>query len=173
LCSKNKTFLSKLCFYFTKLSYFFHHKKMKSIFLLPLMVGLQTWEYEAKIVVGNNQVLAVMIVFVTLRTRLSEWPSTFTKLRKKGKTLKMLPSRKYLHSLTHTLSLSLSLSNTRRDFHPGVDFTNIFTQSYYMHSSQKRKNSVKSWVSFYAFGIYVRKSSYKMLMKLTPAELIV
>jgi len=41
----------------------------------------------------------------------------------------------------------------------GLDFTNIFTWSFYARSSQKRKNSVKSSVSFYAFGIYRRKSN--------------
>ncbi len=44
------------------------------------------------------------------------------------------------------------------DITPGVDFTNIFMYSFYARSSQKRKNSVKLSVSFYAFGIYERKS---------------
>jgi len=34
---------------------------------------------------------------------------------------------------------------------PGVDFTNIFTSSFYTRSSQKHNNSVKLSVSFYAF----------------------
>jgi len=41
---------------------------------------------------------------------------------------------------------------------PGVNFINIFTCSFYTGSSPKCKNSVKSSESFYAFGIYVRKS---------------
>jgi len=40
----------------------------------------------------------------------------------------------------------------------GVNFINIFELSFYPRSSAKRKNSVKLSVSFYAFGIYVRKS---------------
>jgi len=40
----------------------------------------------------------------------------------------------------------------------GLNFTNIFTYEFYTCSSQKRKNSVKLSVSFYAFGIYWRKS---------------
>jgi len=40
----------------------------------------------------------------------------------------------------------------------GVNFTNIFTYSFYARSSQKCKNSVKLLVSFYAFGIYWSKS---------------
>jgi len=40
----------------------------------------------------------------------------------------------------------------------GLNFTNIFTSSFYTRSSQKRKNSAKSSVFFYAFGIYGRKS---------------
>jgi hypothetical protein len=40
----------------------------------------------------------------------------------------------------------------------GLNFTNIFTSSFYKCSSRKHKNSVTSSVSFYAFGIYRRKS---------------
>jgi len=39
-----------------------------------------------------------------------------------------------------------------------VDFINIFMRSFYAKSSPKRKNSVKSSVSFYAFVIYACKS---------------
>jgi len=39
-----------------------------------------------------------------------------------------------------------------------LNFNNIFTRSFYARSSSKRKNSVKSSVSFYTFGIYVHKS---------------
>ena len=47
---------------------------MKNIFFAPANGRLANMrEYEAKkIVVGNNQAVAVMIVFVTLRTRLSQ-----------------------------------------------------------------------------------------------------
>jgi len=41
---------------------------------------------------------------------------------------------------------------------PRLNFTNIFTHSFYASSSQKRNNSVKWSVSFYAFGIYGCKS---------------
>ncbi len=41
---------------------------------------------------------------------------------------------------------------------PGVNFTNMFTSSFYLCRSQKRKNSVKSSVSFCAFGICAHKS---------------
>jgi len=41
---------------------------------------------------------------------------------------------------------------------PGLNFTNIFTYSFYARSSHKRKSSVKLSVSFYAFGISWRKS---------------
>ncbi len=40
----------------------------------------------------------------------------------------------------------------------GFNFINIFTHSCYARSSPERKNSVKLSVSFYAFGIYARKS---------------
>ncbi len=40
----------------------------------------------------------------------------------------------------------------------GLNFTNIFTYSFYARSSQKHKNSVKLSVTFYTFGIYWRKS---------------
>jgi len=41
---------------------------------------------------------------------------------------------------------------------PGIDFINIFTRSFYTYKSPQPKNSIKLSVSFYAFGIYVRKS---------------
>ncbi len=40
----------------------------------------------------------------------------------------------------------------------GVDLTNIFTSSFYAHRSQKCKNSVKTSISFCAYGICMRKS---------------
>jgi len=40
----------------------------------------------------------------------------------------------------------------------GVNFANKFTHSFYTRSLQKHKNSVKSSLSFYPFGIYRRKS---------------
>ncbi len=52
---------------------------------------------------------------------------------------------------------------------PGLSFTNIFTNSFYACSSQKCQNSVKLSVTFYAFGIYWRKSCSRTLMKLTPS----
>ncbi len=41
---------------------------------------------------------------------------------------------------------------------PWVNFINIFTHSSYSCRSQKQKNSVKSSVIFYTFGIYQSKS---------------
>jgi hypothetical protein len=41
---------------------------------------------------------------------------------------------------------------------PEVDFTFIFTRSFYVSRSQKHSNSVKLSVSFCAFGIGARKS---------------
>jgi len=53
-------------------------------------------------------------------------------------------SHTYTHK-THTqLSLTLAILN----------FTKIFTRSFYARSSQKTENSVKLSVSFYTFGIY-------------------
>jgi len=53
----------------------------------------------------------------------------------------------------------------------GVNITNIFTSSFYVRRSKKRKNLMKSSVSFCAFGICVRKSfaqngNLKMLLTL-------
>jgi len=42
--------------------------------------------------------------------------------------------------------------------HAGLNFTNIFTSNFYARNFQKRKNSVKLSVSFYAFGTYGQKS---------------
>jgi len=39
----------------------------------------------------------------------------------------------------------------------GVDFTSMFMLSFYTCKSQKRKKTVKSSVSFCAFGIYLLK----------------
>jgi len=62
-----------------------------------------------------------------------------------------LPRPLSYHILTLYLSINLSLS-------PWVHFINIFTRSFYAHSSPKHKNSVKSSVSFFNFGIYACKS---------------
>jgi len=43
-------------------------------------------------------------------------------------------------------------------FSPGVNFTNMFTQSFWVRRSQKRKKTVKSTVSFCAFEICAGKS---------------
>jgi hypothetical protein len=51
----------------------------------------------------------------------------------------------------------------------GLNFSNIFTYSFYTRSSQKRKNSVKLSVSSYTFGIYEAKALRRTLMKLTRA----
>jgi hypothetical protein len=52
----------------------------------------------------------------------------------------------------------------------GVNFINVIrTRSFYVCRSQKRKNSVKSSVSFYMLlGSERAKAAQKMLMKLTP-----
>jgi len=49
----------------------------------------------------------------------------------------------------------------------GVDFTNMFTQSFYAQRSQKRKKTVKSSVSFALLGSPCIKAALKMLVKLT------
>jgi len=51
---------------------------------------------------------------------------------------------------------------------PGVDFTYMFTRSFYVRISQKRKNSVELSVCFCAFVIYAVKAASTMLIKLTP-----
>jgi len=49
---------------------------------------------------------------------------------------------------------------TRMCWRHGLNLINIFSYSFYARSSQKRKNSVKLSVSFYAFVIYWRKSCF-------------
>ncbi len=49
----------------------------------------------------------------------------------------------------------------------GVDFTNMFTPSFYTCRSQKNKNSNKLSISFCAFGICMCKTARKMLTKST------
>jgi len=72
--------------------------------------------------------------------------------------------KKYKKQTHKTEKLRKTLGNVKAAFKmlvkstPGLNFTNIFIRSFYSRSSQKRKNSVKSSVSFYAFGIYRRKS---------------
>jgi len=53
----------------------------------------------------------------------------------------------------------------------GVDFTNIFTQSFYARRSQKHKNTVMSSMSFCAFGICPQKAALKTLVKSTPDKM--
>jgi len=53
------------------------------------------------------------------------------------------------------------LHKTLMKMTPGVNFINIFTHSFCDCSSPRRKSSFKSSVSFYAFGIYERKSCTK------------
>ncbi len=65
------------------------------------------------------------------------------------------------HLYYFTLLGSTSIKAVRRmlmKLTPGLSFTNIFTYSFYAHSSPNHKNSVKQSVSFYAFGTYERKS---------------
>jgi len=42
---------------------------------------------------------------------------------------------------------------------PYVDFTNMFTYSFYVYRSQKRKKTVKTSLCFCPFEIYVWKSN--------------
>jgi hypothetical protein len=51
---------------------------------------------------------------------------------------------------------------------PGVNFTNIFIQSFVDYRSQKCKNSVKQSVSFALLRSACIKTARKMLVKLTP-----
>ncbi len=50
----------------------------------------------------------------------------------------------------------------------GLNFSNIFIRSFYACNSQKRKNSFKSSVSFYALGSTGAKAARRTLEKLTP-----
>jgi len=56
---------------------------------------------------------------------------------------------------------------------PGVNITNIFTQSFYVWRSQKRKKTVMSLVSFLLLRSSCVKSACKMLVKLTPNAQVV
>jgi len=49
-----------------------------------------------------------------------------------------------------------------------VNFINILCTAFALVDPENVKNTVKSSVSFYAFGIYERKSLRRMLMKWTP-----
>jgi len=50
-----------------------------------------------------------------------------------------------------------------------VDFTNMFTHSFYARRSKERKKTVKSSVSFCAFwDLICTKATHKMLVKWTP-----
>ncbi len=52
---------------------------------------------------------------------------------------------------------------------PGVNFINILSIVFALVDLESLKNTVKSSVSFYAFGIYECKSCIlRMLMKLSP-----
>ncbi len=66
------------------------------------------------------------------------------------------------HSNPHqdwaSLQTLSTLEFSLRHIRPKVDFINIFTPCFCNRSSPKRKSSVKSSVSFYALGIYKRKS---------------
>jgi hypothetical protein len=53
---------------------------------------------------------------------------------------------------------------------PGVNFTNIFTSSFYSNISQKHKRDSLVISAFCAFGICARKSCSQMLVKLTPGR---
>ncbi len=77
----------------------------------------------------------------------------FCTLHCKPKGLKM----GYLKDLQKYLDMQKHMNIFSKPY-KGVNFINMFTHSFYAHSSPKRKNSVKSSVSFYAFWIYVRKS---------------
>jgi len=50
----------------------------------------------------------------------------------------------------------------------GVDFTNLFTSSFYLCRSQKCKMTVKSLVSFCAFGIWASKSCSSNVDEIEP-----
>ena len=52
--------------------------------------------------------------------------------------------------------------------HTKCQFHQCCTSSFCACRSRKRKNTVKSSVYFYAFGIYKRKTVCRMLMKLSP-----
>ncbi len=57
---------------------------------------------------------------------------------------------------------------SQSDFKPGVDFINVLRAAFAPVDPKSVKNTVKSSVTFYAFGIYERKSCTRMLMKLSP-----
>jgi len=60
----------------------------------------------------------------------------------------------------------------KTDLRLGVDFTTIFTLNFYVHRSQKRKNTVKSSVSFCAFGAFAQKSCLLNIGEIDPSSKI-
>jgi len=59
------------------------------------------------------------------------------------------------------------------NFTPGVNFTNILLAAFTPSRSQKRKNTVKSLVSFCDFWNLHKKTARKMMVKLTPSAAFV
>jgi len=104
---------------------------------------------KAKVMLNSDELTEVP-KYVYLRT-------AFTPVA--PKSVRIQSSCQYLFTLLGSTG-SKAAGRTLMKWTPGLNFTNIFTYSFYARSSQKRKNLIKLSVSFYAFGIYWLKSCW-------------